>query len=205
LSIPHVTYIDIILLKIYRAFGAWGMRFLGLVVSKALTGLKKLNSVLDAIVNIVAPSIIGLIFLLVFSEIMGGIIFHESLDWMNEFPPRILAFVVFPLFGVIYRSKRHVAVEFVSDRLRETPSKMLSLFINILMVYGSYIIGRGAIELMASFYATGSMSHTEFRVPMWIFATSLVMGAIFLLLCSIELMVADALWLISRKKKAEAS
>lgn len=169
-------------------------------MNKALAGLRKLNGGLDAAVKFAAPSIVGLIFLFVFTEIMTRAIVRYSFAWMSEFPPLMLTFVAFLLFGALYKSKRHIMVDLVSHRLREKPRKMLSLFINVVMIYGSYLILRGAIELMVSFYVTGFMSFTEFRLPMWIFSTSLVIGAVLLLLCSIELMVTDTLWLISSKK-----
>jgi len=170
-------------------------------MNRALAGLRKFNGGLDAVAKIAAPCMLGLIFLFVFTEIMTRAIVHYSFAWMSEFPPMILTFVAFLFLGVLYKSKRHITVDFVSARLGERPRKMLSLFINMLVIYGSYMILRGAIGLMVSFYVTGFMSFTEFRVPMWIFSTSLVIGAVLLLLCSIELMVADTLWLISSKRE----
>lgn len=183
--------------------GRRGDKF-GVSVNKAVSWLRKLNGALDILVKILAGSTIAVIFLFVFGGIVTRQAFGRSSTLLYEYPSMLLIALTFLLFGFLYRSKRHIAVDLISDRLKPGPAKILAMFIHVLVAYGSYLVLRGGIATTASFHATRLMTFSTPAFPMWILSSLAIIGAGLLLLSSIELLIADAVKLVSGKAKGES-
>jgi len=172
------------------------------VIERLVVWYRRFSTIAEMLMYVVPCGLIAIFALSMFSEVVLRTFFAHSLAALQEFPRLLMGYCVFLLLGVLFRRNRHIRVDFVVERLKGRARRVLTLFINVVMVGGSAMLLRGALSIIKVEFVTGHVSPTEIIIPMWIAYASLVIGVASLLLWSIEAVVRNVAGLISSSRYA---
>lgn len=115
--------------------------------------------------------------------------------WMNDLPPFLLPWCVFPLMGVLLRSGRHISVDVAPTLLPAGPAQVLRLVVGLIaLVSGIYFCNAG-IEATSFFRMLGEVTETEIQFPFWFLYAAFPTGFAILALFALEMVLREILGL----------
>jgi len=129
--------------------------------------VRRLNDWLAKLAMAIGMAVIGFAALALFVQALERHTTGQGYAWLNDFPPFLVPWCVFPLMGALLRGDRHVAVEVAPTMLRGAAGRVLSLLIGLIcLAAGLYFCWAGSSAV--SFFAMlGQVTETEIRIPFW--------------------------------------
>jgi len=145
-----------------------------------------------------AALIVGASALMIFIEVITRYVFTKTFGFLEEGPRLFLCFAVLPMLGIIFKRGRHIYVEIFPNRLRGRKKVLLMVFIDIMMVLGSLIFLLAGISGTQVLLASGMRVVGVLDIPQFILMASIPVGAVILLIYSLESMIRHIISLRSR-------
>lgn len=118
--------------------------------------------------------------------------------WMNDLPPFLLPWCVFPLMGVLYRSGRHISVEVAPTMLAGKSRHALQFAISSIVFASAAYFCHAGIDATGFFRMLGEVTETEIRLPFWALYAAFPTGFAVLALFALEAMLRSALAMTGR-------
>jgi TRAP-type C4-dicarboxylate transport system permease small subunit len=87
--------------------------------------------------------------------------------WMNDLPPFLMPWCVFPLLGVLLRSGRHITVEVAPTLLHGGRLRALRLLVAAICVVTGVAFCIAGLEAVTFFQMMGEVTETEIEIPFW--------------------------------------
>lgn len=137
-------------------------------IEKATNGFHKITDKLASFVTGCGALIIAFIVFCIFFEVVGRY-FGTSRAFLQEIPRMMVAWLIFPMMGVLYKAERHISVDVLPERLSPKFNCVLKLVVSAIVLGVAIQLTYAGIMSVAHFKMMGLKSVTEFEIPMWIF------------------------------------
>jgi len=160
-------------------------------VEKVKILYEKFSYTLEKTFEVVAATILGGAALMISVEVITRYFFGKTFGVLEEGPRLFLCFAILPMFGIIYKRKRHINVEILPDRLRGRKKIFLMLVIDLAMIAGSSIFLIAGIQGVRALYNSGIRVVGVLDLPQFWLMLSIPIGGGILLLYSFEGMLKD--------------
>lgn len=151
----------------------------------------------------VASILLILIVVCVFEEVISRYIFGEAHSFIVDFTTWSMIWITFLLVGLIAKTRDHVSVDILPNRIPYRYKNPLLIFIDIISLIFAILMCWAGAEHIQLVYQLGNRSTSAIPTPMWIVRLCVPLGGLFLAFFSIEHLVADIRSLIKRKREKE--
>lgn len=162
--------------------------------------LRRLNNVISAVAIAIGMAVIAFAAIALFAQAVERYVSGQGYAWMNDFPPFLVPWCVFPVMGVLLRGDRHINVEVAPHLLkgvwRGRALILLRLVIGLIcLVSGVYFCNAGwaAVEF---FQMLGELTETEIRIPFWWLYAAFPAGFAVMALFALERVLDESLALL---------
>ena len=153
------------------------------------------NSLIQRIALGLGMAIVAFAVLSLFAAAVERHVTGRGYAWMNDLPPFLLPWCVFPLMGVLLRSGRHISVDVAPTLLPAGPAQILRLVVGLIaLVSGIYFCNAG-IEATGFFRMLGEVTETEIQFPFWFLYAAFPTGFGILSLFALEMVLREILGL----------
>jgi len=151
------------------------------------------NSLIQRIALGLGMAIVAFAVLSLFAAAVERHVTGRGYAWMNDLPPFLLPWCVFPLMGVLLRSGRHISVDVAPTLLPAGPAQILRLMVALIaLVSGIYFCNAG-IEATGFFRMLGEVTETEIQFPFWFLYAAFPTGFGILALFALEMVLREIL------------
>lgn len=133
----------------------------------AYRGLRALNDVIAALATAIGMAIIAFAVLALLAAALERHLSGYGYAWMNDLPPHLLPWCVFPLMGVLFRSDRHITVEVAPSLLTGRALHVLRLVIAVIVLVSGLYFCFAGVQATAFFRMLGQVTETEIQIPFW--------------------------------------
>ncbi|WP_281016309.1 MULTISPECIES: TRAP transporter small permease [unclassified Minwuia] len=162
------------------------------------------NSLIQRVALGLGMAIVAFAVLALFAAAVERHVTGRGYAWMNDLPPFLLPWCVFPLMGVLLRSGRHISVDVAPTLLPAGPAQILRLIVGLVaLVSGIYFCNAG-IEATGFFHMLGEVTETEIQFPFWFLYAAFPTGFGILSLFALELVLREILLLAGMLPGEEA-
>lgn len=162
------------------------------------------NSLIQRIALGLGMAIVAFAVLALFAAAVERHVTGRGYAWMNDLPPFLLPWCVFPLMGVLLRSGRHISVDVAPTLLPAGPAQILRMVVGLVaLVSGIYFCNAG-IEATGFFRMLGEVTETEIQFPFWFLYAAFPTGFGILSLFALELVLREILMLAGMLPGEEA-
>lgn len=86
---------------------------------------------------------------------------------LNDLPPLLMPWVVFPMMGVLLRGDRHITVDLLPSLLSGPKRHGLDLAIGLIVLIASLWFLWGGIDALRFFMGLNQTTETGIRFPLW--------------------------------------
>ncbi|GJL87935.1 MAG: hypothetical protein DHS20C03_16440 [Minwuia thermotolerans] len=151
------------------------------------------NSLIQRIALGLGMAVVAFAVLSLFAAAVERHVTGRGYAWMNDLPPFLLPWCVFPLMGVLLRSGRHISVDVAPTLLPAGPARILRLVVGLIaLVSGIYFCNAG-IEATGFFRMLGEVTETEIQFPFWFLYAAFPTGFGILALFALEMVLREIL------------
>ena len=88
-------------------------------------------------------------------------------SWINDLPPLLMPWAIFPVLGVIIRDELHIRVEIAHSMLTDKPRIILQIFVHTVCFVSALTFCIGSSDAVAFFRMLGEVTELEFEFPKW--------------------------------------
>ncbi len=151
------------------------------------------NSLIQRIAVGIGMAIVAFAVIALFAAAVERHVTGWGYAWMNDLPPFLLPWCVFPIMGVLLRSGRHISVDVAPTLLPDRAAQLLRLVVGLIaLVSGVYFCNAG-IEATGFFRMLGEMTETEIQFPFWYLYAAFPTGFGILALFALEMVLREIL------------
>jgi len=162
------------------------------------------NSLIQRLAIGLGMAIVAFAVIALFAAAVERHVTGRGYAWMNDLPPFLLPWCVFPLMGVLLRSGRHISVDVAPTLLPERAAQFLRLAVALIaLVSGIYFCNAG-IEATGFFRMLGEVTETEIQFPFWFLYAAFPTGFGILALFALEMALREILCLTGHLSVEEA-
>lgn len=144
------------------------------------------NGLLERACLIVACAGIAFAVVAMVASAFERVLIGFSFAVLNDLPPQLIPWVVFPMMGVLLRRERHITVDFLPAILTGQRRAMLEILVGLLVAAASIGFLMGGIEALQFFMRLNQRSDTGLNFPLWWIYTAFPTGFAILLWFAIE-------------------
>jgi len=157
--------------------------------------LSRINTVIEKLAVGLGMCILAFAALALFAQAVERHTTGQGYAWMNDFPPFLVPWCVFPVMGVLLRSDRHITVELAPTLLHGNALHLLNLFVGLIcLAAGLYFCWTGSAAV-GFFQMLGEYTETEIRIPFWWLYAAFPTGFGILALFALERVLQEILHL----------
>lgn len=164
-------------------------------------GLRRVNDVVAVAAMALGMAIIAFAALALFVAAVERFVAGHGYAWMNDLPPYLLPWCVFPLMGVLFRSGRHITVEVAPSALKGSAQRLLRLLVALITLAAGIYFCFAGIDATGFFRMLGEVTETEIQVPLWLFYAAFPVGFALLALFALESVLRELLGLAGWEQK----
>lgn len=151
------------------------------------------NSLIQRIAIGVGMAIIAFAVVALFAAAVERHVTGRGYAWMNDLPPFLLPWCVFPLMGVLLRSGRHISVDVGPTLLSERPAQFLRLGVGLIALFSGIYFCNAGMEATGFFRMLGEVTETEIQFPFWFLYAAFPTGFGILSLFALEMVMREIL------------
>ena len=135
--------------------------------------------------------LMGLIIILIFTEVVSRYIFGQSHGFMEEFSKWSQIWITYLMLAVVEKGRRHITVDVLFRRLPTRYQTILLVTIDIITLFFAIALVWSGVEFCQIVKALDYTTALEISVPMWIVRLCVPIGGIFLAFFSFEHLISD--------------
>lgn len=160
---------------------------------QALRMLQTFNGGLYRVVVIVSALIIALAIVIVSGGAIVRYVTGRGFSMVQELPPMLLPWVIFPLAGSLLRTSAHITVDVLPAFLNDRQKRVLNGVIAVVAMVAGVVFCVAGIEAVALYRLTGQVTEMEWEFPIWWIYLSFPVGFGILILSALELLLVAIL------------
>ncbi len=153
--------------------------------------LRRVNDVIAVVAMAIAMTVVGFAVLAVLA---GAIERHTTgmgYAWMNDLPPFLMPWCVFPLLGVLLRRERHIVVEVAPSLLTGGRLRLLRIVVATICLLTGIAFCIAGIEAVSFFQMLGEITETEIEIPFWWLYAAFPVGFGLFALFALEMLLRE--------------
>ena len=127
----------------------------------------KLNDLLSTLCLIVACSGVAFAIIALSTAALERLFFGFGYAILNDLPPLLMPWVVFPMMGVLLRADRHVTVDFLPHALSARGRLFLDIVLGVMICAAALWLLAGGLDALAFFQRLRQTTETGIRCPLW--------------------------------------
>ncbi|GHF55410.1 TRAP transporter small permease [Seohaeicola zhoushanensis] len=127
----------------------------------------KFNDVLGMLCLIVACCGVAFAIIALSAAALERLLFGFGYAILNDLPPLLMPWVVFPMMGVLLRADRHVTVDFLPHFLAPRGRLFLNLLLGAVICAAAVWLLMGGLDALAFFRRLRQTTETGIRFPLW--------------------------------------
>lgn len=124
-------------------------------------------------------------------------------SWINDLPPLLMPWAIFPILGVLIRDERHIRVEIAPSMLAGKPLIALQISVYAVCFVAALTFCIGSSEAVAFFRMLGEVTELEFEFPKWWVYLAFPIGFAILANFSLEGIIRESLKLAGMSPDTE--
>lgn len=163
----------------------------------------QLNDMLSKTLIALGASIVGFA---VISMLLGAFeryFVGMGYAWINDLPPLLMPWLVFPILGVIIRTDQHIKVEIAPSMLNGRAYNVLQIAVYTVCFVAALVFCIGSAGAVAFFRHLGEVTELEFELPKWWIYLALTVGFGLLANFSLEKIISECIKLAKSTSKKE--
>lgn len=145
---------------------------------KIMNGLAGIEKFVLIIVSIIVT-------LITFANVLSRYVFHASFSWSEELVVNLFVLMIMLGCALCARDGSLISLSLVYDRLKAKGKKVFAVIIAVANCAFSIVLFNTGVAKVQSQIHTGAQTFS-LRWPQWVFTILLPIGAVFLLIHSIE-------------------
>ena len=151
-----------------------------------LRGLRAVNDAVQRVVVVGAALLIALIVVVVFGGALARYATGVGFSMVQELPPILMPWVIFPMAGVLLRSDTHITVDFLPAFLSANGVRVLRVVVSLVAMVAGVILCIAGLKAVALFRLTGQVTEMEWAFPIWWIYVSFPVGFAILVSSALE-------------------
>jgi len=136
----------------------------------------RINDAISVVILALGAVIVGFAVVALFSGAVERYVSGIGYAWLDDMPPMLLPWAVFPILGVLIRSDRHIAVEVLPTMLRGRARTLLRLAVYLVCLAAALTFFWAGVDAVAFFRELGEVSESEIEFPIWTMYLSFPVG-----------------------------
>jgi TRAP-type C4-dicarboxylate transport system permease small subunit len=149
----------------------WGTHMTGLI-----DGYRRFNDRLSDAIVFVCKLIVASWVLALFVGAVTRYLTGVGYDWVQELPPILVPWVVFPLAGVLLRRDGHITVDFLPLVMGAGGRRVLRIIVAAIALGASIVFMIAGHEATLLFRSMGQLTQMELEFPLWYIYLSFPVG-----------------------------
>jgi TRAP-type C4-dicarboxylate transport system permease small subunit len=136
-------------------------------MERALKMVVALNNRIEQLCILLGATLIGFVVIALTAASAERYFFGIGLALINDLPPLLIPWLVFPMMAVLLRQHKHVAVDLLPTFLPDRRKPLHGLFVNAVVLAAAIVFfkgGREGVEFMMMLHQT---TETNPRFPLW--------------------------------------
>jgi TRAP-type C4-dicarboxylate transport system permease small subunit len=129
--------------------------------------LRRFNDGVSAVAIALGMAIVAFAVLALLAAALERHVWGYGYAWMNDLPPYLLPWCVFPIMGVLLRGDRHIQVEVAPALLEGRRLHGLRLVVGLIVFVSAVYFCLAGWEATAFFKMLGQVTETEIQIPFW--------------------------------------
>jgi TRAP-type C4-dicarboxylate transport system permease small subunit len=160
---------------------------------KFLRALRAVNDVIYTAIGILAGVIVAVMLLVVSGGAATRNISGIGYSMVQELPPMLMPWLIFPMAGVLLRFDAHITVDFLPAILSPPRARILRLIVSAIAIVAGAIFFIAGWQSVQLFHLTGQVTEMEWSFPIWWVYLSFPVGFAILISFAFENLLAAAL------------
>tara|TARA_Y100000294_G_scaffold164269_2_gene170892 strand:- start:546 stop:1055 length:510 start_codon:yes stop_codon:yes gene_type:complete len=136
-------------------------------VQRAFTIYLRINDAIAVLALALGAAVVGFAVIALFSGAVERHVSGMGYTWLNDLPPMLMPWAVFPILGVLIRSDRHIMVEVLPTLLRGRARNLLRLTVYLICLVAALIFCWAGGEAVLFFRSLGEVTESEIEIPIW--------------------------------------
>ena len=157
----------------------------------------KLNDLLGLLCLIVACCGVAFAIIALSTAALERLLYGFGYALLNDLPPLLMPWVVFPMMGVLLRADRHVTVDFLPHFLSDRGRLFLNIVLGLVIAAAAIWLLAGGLDALSFFRRLRQTTETGIRFPLWWIYLSFPVGFALLAWFAIEKAVTAAVELVT--------
>lgn len=127
----------------------------------------RINDIISAAIVGLGALIVGFALIALLSGAMERYAIGMGYAWLNDLPPMLMPWAVFPILGVLIRTDGHINVELLPTMLRGRARSAVRLTVYFISLTSALVFCWGGIEAVSFFRKLGEITESEIEFPVW--------------------------------------
>lgn len=151
-----------------------------------LSMLQAFNTGLYSLVVMFAALVIAAAVVIVTGGALTRYITGRGLSMVQELPPILIPWVVFPLAGTLLRTSTHITVDILPAFLGQNGKRYLNILLSLIAMVAGMVFCVAGVKAVSLYRLTGQVTEMEWEFPIWWIYLSFPVGFAILILTAFE-------------------
>ena len=160
----------------------------------------RFNDILSAAAIGLGALIVGFAVLALFGGALERYFLGMGYAWINDLPPMLMPWAVFPILGVLIRSGGHIKVELLPALVKGRKQSYVQLCVYAICLVSALVFCWGGWEAVSFFRQLGEVTESEIEFPIWYMYVSFPFGFALLANFSFEALIREYQLLVSAER-----
>ena len=136
----------------------------------------RINDLLSAAAVGLGALIVGFALIALFSGAVERYAIGMGYAWLNDLPPMLMPWAVFPILGALIRTDGHIKVEVLPSMLHGRKRSYVQLAVYTVCLISALVFCWGGWEAVSFFRTLGEVTESEIEFPIWYMYVSFPVG-----------------------------
>jgi TRAP-type C4-dicarboxylate transport system permease small subunit len=136
----------------------------------------RFNDILSATTVGLGALIVGFAVLALFGGAVERYALGMGYAWINDLPPMLMPWAVFPILGALIRSGGHIKVELLPALVSGRNKSYVQLGVYVVCLLSALVFCWGGWEAVSFFRTLGEVTESEIEFPIWYMYVSFPFG-----------------------------
>lgn len=158
-----------------------------------LSTLQKINNAIYQVAVVVSAILLGFAVLVVSGGGITRYVTGRGFSMVQELPPMLMPWIVFPLAGALIRTGAHITVDLLPTLLDARMKRVLNAALAVIALIAGFVFCTAGMEAVDLFWLTGQVTEMEVEFPIWWIYLSFPVGFAILMLAALEALLSAIL------------
>ncbi|HER26547.1 MAG TPA: TRAP transporter small permease [Rhodospirillales bacterium] len=127
----------------------------------------RINDIISAAAFSLGALIMGFALIALFSGAIERYFIGMGYAWINDLPPMLMPWAIFPILGALIRTDGHIRVEILPTLVQGRTQTVIRLAVYVICLISALVFCWGSSGAVAFFRTLGEVTETEIEFPIW--------------------------------------